>query len=206
MLELNRLYLMDCMEGMWQYPDGYFELAIVDPPYGIGAEGGTGRGPREKFGGANCGKHWDVRPGPEYFAELRRVSKNQIIWGGNYFDLPPTRCFVVWDKGETMYLRNFAECELAWTSFDRNARIYKYSPHDKNRIHPTQKPVALYEFQLRTFARPGDKIIDTHVGSASSLVACHNLGFDFVGFETDGDYYFSATERLDAVRAQMRLC
>ena len=104
-----------------------------------------------------------------------------------------------------MYGRNFAECEMAWTSFDRNAKIYKFNPHDPNRIHPTQKPVALYEWLLNLFATPGDVILDTHVGSASSLIACHNMGFNFVGFELDPDYYFAAKERLDVVRSQMRL-
>ncbi len=207
MLELNRLYNMDCMEGMKQFPDKYFELAIVDPPYGIGMDGGNvgykGFNNFEK-------KNWDKStPTEEYFEELKRVSINQIIWGGNYFNLPPSRCFLVWDKGSGFKNRTYAEAELAWTSFDANVRIYQHDPLAKGdyrgKIHPTQKPVALYKWLLMNYAKQGDKILDTHVGSASSLIACHNYGFDYIGFEIDKEYYEKAKERLEAIKAQLTL-
>lgn len=197
-------YNMDCMDGMKEFPDKYFELAIVDPPYGIG----------DKFKGGSSGKMnfndivnkaWDTAPGAYYFDELFRVSINQIIWGGNYFNLPPTRCFVTWDKGISEDF-SLAMAELAWTSFDKLAKIFRLSvPKDGSKIHPTQKPVALYEWLLTDFSKPGDKILDTHVGSASSLVACHHLHFDYIGFEIDEDYYRMASERLEAEKAQVSL-
>ena len=204
MLELNRLYNMDCMEGMKQFPDKYFELAIVDPPYGIDVTS-------MNMGGRNTVKPdqtkiWDKSiPADEYFEELFRVSKNQIIWGGNYFHLPPTRGFIIWDKGEMMYGRSFAECEFAWTSFDASARIYKLNPTQLDRIHPTQKPIKLYKWLLTNYAKQGDKILDTHVGSASSLIACYDYGFDFIGFEIDKDYYEAAQKRLQAVMSQVSM-
>ena len=134
-----------------------------------------------------------------------RVSKNQIIWGGNYFHLPPTRGFIIWDKGEMMYGRSFAECEFAWTSFDASARIYKLNPTQLDRIHPTQKPIKLYGWLLTNYAKQGDKILDTHVGSASSLIACYEYGFDFIGFEIDKDYYEAAQKRLQAVMSQVSM-
>lgn len=207
---LNELYNGDCMEAMREMPDGFFELAIVDPPYGINAEGGTGKYGKRKFRSEKA-KTWDAGiPPPEYFAELRRVSQNQIIFGGNYFAhlLPPSRCWVAWDKGAGFYNRNFAECELAWTSFDRNAKVFNYDPlaHRDyvDKIHPCQKPVAVYTWLLQNFANAGDKILDTHVGSASSLIACHNCNFDFLGFEKDADIYARAAQRLEAERAQLR--
>ena len=203
-LKMNELYNMDCMEGMKQFPDKYFELAIVDPPYGIDVTS-------MNMGGRNTVKPdqtkiWDKSiPADEYFEELLRVSKNQIIWGGNYFHLPPTRGFIIWDKGEMMYGRSFAECEFAWTSFDASARIYKLNPTQLDRIHPTQKPIKLYEWLLANYAKPGDKILDTHVGSASSLIACHNYGFEYIGFEIDPDYYKAAKERLEAAKNQVSM-
>jgi site-specific DNA-methyltransferase (adenine-specific) len=196
-------YNMDCMEGMKQFPDKYFDLAIVDPPYGINVN-------QMNMGGRNTikptDKKWDNEiPNQEYFKELFRVSQNQIIWGGNYFPLPPSRCFVIWDKGEMMYGRSFAECEYAWVSMDKPARIYKLNPTQLDRIHPTQKPVALYAWLLNNYAKQGDKILDTHVGSASSLIACHKLGFKYVGFELDKDYYKASMERLQAVKDQISM-
>ncbi len=215
MLELNKLYNMDCMEGMKQFPDKYFELAIVDPPYGIGAGSkkftnrSTANKRAEKFYKDN---DWDkTRPSKEYFDELFRVSKNQIIWGGNYFVdlLRPSRCFIVWDKmtGDNSY----ADCELALTSFDGNARLFKklwlgaHAEDADGRFHPTQKPIALYKWLLTNYAKPGDKILDTHVGSGSSLIACHNYGFEYIGFEIDKEYYEKAKERLESVKAQLTL-
>lgn len=205
-------YNMDCMDGMKEFPDKYFDLAIVDPPYGIGADTGTGG-----FGVANP-KHyrggWDGSvPNREYFKELERVSRNRIIWGGQYMIkyLQPSTKWIVWDKvGEGRFNNPYSKCELAWTSFpgvvDKFVCVQMgFVSEDKSeRIHPTQKPIALYQWILTNYAKDGDKILDTHVGSASSLIACYNLGFDCVGFEIDKGYYQLAQERLDEVKAQMR--
>ena len=203
MIELNKLYNMDCMEGMKQFPDNFFELAIVDPPYGIGDKFKGGKTGKMNFNEV-VNKAWDKIPDDEYFDELARVSKNQIIWGGNYYKLRPTRCFIVWDKliSEDFTL---AMAELAWTSFDRLAKIFRMSvPKDGRKIHPTQKPVALYKWLLKNYAKPGDKILDTHVGSASSLIACYDMGFDYIGFEIDEEYYNAAQKRIADNKAQMR--
>lgn len=224
MLALNRLYNMDCMEGMAQFPDNYFDLAIVDPPYGGGWEnqkrsrfGGsfgkykikatrTGGGYAQKYGKAI--RHWDIAPTKSYFDELFRVSKNQIIWGGNYFALPATRCFLVWRKLSISESFTMAMCEYAWCSFNQNAKWIELAPQGtskEKRFHPTQKPVALYHWQLNNYAKPGYKILDTHAGSAPSLVAAYEMGFDYVGFETDSVYYNGAQERLQAIMAQQIL-
>lgn len=160
-----------------------------------------GGGHTKKFGYG----HWDIAPDEEYFKELFRVSKNQIIWGGNYFSLPPTRCFVIWRKLTISENFTMAMAEYAWTSFNENAKVFEYAPQDKNRIHPTQKPVALYEWLLGKYAKEGDIILDTHVGSASSLVACHKTGHKFVGFELNETYYEAAKKRLDAEMAQTNI-
>ena len=143
-------------------------------------------------------KNWDKkRPDADYFSNLFRVSKNQIIWGGNYFDLPPCHGFIIWDKDIPEGL-SFSDFEFAWTSFKRAARRAKYRVYiDKaGRFHPTQKPVALYRWLLENYAKPGQLILDTHVGSASSLIACESMGFDYVGFEIDPDYYAAAQNRM----------
>lgn len=195
-------YNMDCMDGMREFPDKFFELAIVDPPYGIGLANmtmGTGNGLRTSNPKNRkwVKKEWDkTAPNEEYFNELKRVSENQIIFGGNYFNLPPCRGFIIWDKAEGMYGRDFSECEFAWSSIDGVARIFKHTPVDKTRIHPTQKPVSLYMWILKNYAHRGDKILDTHVGSASSLIACHRMGFEYWGFELDAEYHKAASERL----------
>ncbi|MDR2728064.1 MAG: site-specific DNA-methyltransferase, partial [Chitinispirillales bacterium] len=153
-------------------------------------------------------RHWDAAPPPEYFYELFRVSKNQIIWGGNYFALPPTRCFVIWRKLTISENFSMAMCEYAWSSFNMNAKIFECVPQGSSgekRFHPTQKPVALYQWLLRRFAKPGDKIIDTHAGSASSLIACHGAGYEYIGFELDNDYYRMAKERLNNAKRQLDL-
>ena len=204
MLELNNLYNMDCMDLMAQSPDKYFELAIVDPPYGIGDKFKGGKTGKMNFNEI-VNKDWDKVPTPEYWEQLFRVSKNQIVWGGNYFALPPTRCFIVWDKliSEDFSL---AMAELAWTSFDKLAKIVRMpTPKDGGKIHPTQKPIKLYQWLLKNYAKPGDKILDTHVGSASSLIACHQMGFDFIGSELDKEYFDKATERLELVKSQTTL-
>lgn len=203
----NHAFNADCMELLKQTPDKFYDLCICDPPYGIGMDGGNvgykGFNNLEKKG-------WDKEIPPNvYFQELFRVSKNQIIWGGNYFPLPPTRCFLIWDKGAGFKGRTYAEAELAWTSFDQNVRIYVRDPlcngdyHGK--IHPTQKPVALYEWLLTHYAKPGDRILDTHLGSGSSRIAAYNLGFDFVGCEIDKDYFDAQEARFAAHAAQCSL-
>ena len=178
------IYNSDCLEAMKEMSDNQFDLAIVDPPYGICSEQGYGQFNNKKT--HNTKKKWDKEvPTQKYFTELMRVSKNQIIWGGNYFQLPPTRCFIVWDKLQQG--KNFSDCELAWTSFDKIAKIHKLrylAPYECSvnntikRIHPTQKRVKLYQWLLMNYAKEGDKILDTHLGSGSIAIACHNLGYD----------------------------
>ena len=208
----------DCMEGMKQFPDKYFDLAIVDPPYGIN-ENGDKNHTRGKLAVAKNYHSFygeDKEPPKEdYFRELFRVSKNQIIFGANHFisrmpyDSP---CWIVWDKdnGEN----DFADCELAWTSYRTAVRRLRFrwagmlQENMKNkeiRIHPTQKPVALYKWILQNYAKPDDKILDTHVGSASSLVACRETGHKYVGFEIDREYYNMASERLKAAEQQVNI-
>ena len=149
---------------------------------------------------------WDTAPKQEYFDELFRVSRNQIIWGGNYFNLPSTRCFLIWRKTNVPENFSMAMCEYAWASFNDNAKMFEFSAVGQpGRFHPTQKPIELYEWILRNYAHEGDKILDTHVGSASSLIACQRLGFDFVGFEIDSTYYQLASERFERETAQMTL-
>jgi len=206
MLDIRNI---DCMELMKQYEDNYFDLAIVDPPYGIKASSGasTNGTMRKKIASGEIkGGDWDnAIPDESYFKELMRVSKNQIIWGGNYFDLPPSKCFLIWDKGESIYGRDFAECEMAWGSFDKCARIYKLFPNQADRIHPTQKPIGLYKWILDRFAKEGDKILDTHLGSGSIAIACHQYGFDLTASELDEDYYKDAMKRINNFTAQQSL-
>ena len=218
-------YNMDCMEGMKEFPDKYFHLAIVDPPYGS-CGGGFANDSRfgERFARYNhsgetwhgikhgCGHwkysdvKWDIAPQKEYFEELFRVSKNQIIWGGNYFTLPATRCFLIWRKTSVPQNFTMAMCEYAWTSFNDNAKVFDFSAVGiPGRFHPTQKPVELYKWILNNYSKDGEIILDTHVGSGSSLVACRETGHKYVGFEIDPEYYAKAKERVDAAEAQMTL-
>ena len=148
---------------------------------------------------------WDIAPPQEYFTELFRISRNQIIWGGNYFDLPPTRCFLIWRKLTISESFSMAMCEYAWTSFNDNAKLFEYQPQDPTRFHPTQKPVALYKWILNRYAKPGDKILDTHLGSGSSRIAAYDLGFDFVGYEIDKEYFDKQEERFAKHTAQTSL-
>ena len=205
-------YNEDCMEYMRTLPDKAFDLAIVDPPYGIDAANTFGGEERKSGNGAAMKtafdkKDWDLGiPDKAYFDELMRVSKNQIVWGANYMShfLPPSMGWIVWDKdnGTT----KFSDAELAFSSFDRALRIWKYTwngmiqgdmKKKETRIHPTQKPVKLYEWLLSNYAKEGDRILDTHLGSGSSAIAAHYGGFDFVGCELDEDYYKAATERFN---------
>jgi len=195
----SRVENIDCMIGMAQYPDKYFDLAIVDPPYGLGkklAHAGNGKNAQSKFTNDFKAKNWDNEiPGNEYFEELKRISKNQIIWGGNYFSLPPTRCFICWDK--MVYIPSMSRIEQAWTSFDKLPQLVQYNNNDSNRIHLTQKPVKLYEWILKNYANEGDKILDTHLGSGSSRIAAYDGGFDFTGFELDKDYFEAQEKRFN---------
>ena len=200
----------DCMAGMARYSDKYFDLAIVDPPYGIGIDGqkeSINKNPKysrkhhEK-------KNWDSSiPDAEYFRELERVSVNQIVWGGNYFVEhlhKGTKGWIVWDKGQ--HGLTMSDCELAYSSFDCPTRVVVINRVEllkDGTIHPTQKPIKLYKWLLTNYAKQGDKILDTHVGSASSLIACHEMGFDAVGFEIDEDYYKASLERLQNVQKQI---
>ena len=192
----------DNMQLMARYPDNYFDLAIVDPPYGIGAAkqldlGNSNKRQKHKT------KDWDNEIPPiEYFEELFRVSKNQIIWGGNYFldYLYATRCFLIWDKQNGT--NNMADAELAWASFDTGVRMYRghifkgIGNTNYNPIHPTQKPVALYKWILDKYAKEGDKILDTHLGSGSIAIACHDYGFELTACELDSEYYEKAIQRI----------
>lgn len=193
------LYLKDNMEMMREFPDKHFDLAIVDPPYGIGMSGGN-----VGYKGANNleRKNWDDEiPKPEYFRELERVSKSRIIWGGNYFPLPPSRCWIIWDKGEGFEDRTYAEAELAWTSLDANVWKIKRDPlargDYKGKIHPTQKPRELYTQILERYAKPGQRILDTHMGSGSIAIACHYAKCHLTACEIDEDYFKAACERIE---------
>jgi site-specific DNA-methyltransferase (adenine-specific) len=201
----SEVFNIDCMEGMKQYPDKYFDLAIVDPPYGIGAENHAGP---ENHGWTKWeSKNWDAKtPDSPYFLELKRVSKNQIIWGGNYFDLGPTKCYLIWDKGQRDF--SLADAELAWTSFEKSVRVFDFAralANQENKIHPTQKPVALYKWLLKNYAKPGDKILDTHLGSQSSRIAAYDMGFAFTGFEIDKDYFEAGNKRFENFKKQLKL-
>jgi len=218
MLELNKLYLMDCMEGMAQFPDKYFDLAIVDPPYGILQLGMKFTRPDRKKGHGDVykSKHkvksWDnEKPTKDYFSELERITKNRFIFGGNYFTdyLQPSGCWVFWDKknGDG---NHFADGEFVWTSFKSNSRLYRLSVYHgtnggKDRIHPTQKPVQLYKWILYNYAKPDFKIIDTHAGSCSSVIAFLDYGCDWIAFEIDKDYYEAASKRIENHKLQLKL-
>ncbi len=206
----------DCMTYMKGCENNAFDLAIVDPPYGIdisnqslGEGGGLYRAPKKYKRG-----NWDKnRPSKEYFNELRRIANQQIIWGGNYYGLPETPCYVVWDKNNGS--SDFADCELAWTSFKSPVRLFKYTwsgfiqermgVHKEIKIHPTQKPVALYKWLLKNYAEPGQRILDTHLGSGSSAIAAHYFGCDFVGCEIDKDYYDAMMKRFKRDTSQIAM-
>jgi site-specific DNA-methyltransferase (adenine-specific) len=200
------------MEGMAQYPDKYFELAVVDPPYGIDiANMNMGIGKSKKASKIQNRKwkpkSWDTKiPDSVYFDELKRVSKNQIIWGGNYFNLSSCKNYIIWDKKIPKGL-SFADCEMAWTSFINAPKIFRYSAYLDKQIkqHPTQKPVALYKWILDKYEKEGDKILDTHVGSGSSRIAAHDYGFDFTGYELDKEYFDAQEKRFNNHKQQLKL-
>ena len=206
---------VDCMNYLAMCEDNSFELAIVDPPYGIGESGATNH-TRGKLAKAKNYKSFagddQSAPNETYFRELERVSKNQIMWGANHYRARESSAWIVWDKlnGEN----DFADAELAYTSFQTAVRVFRFRwagmlqgdmKNKEERIHPTQKPVKLYEWLLMNYAKEGDRIIDTHLGSGSIAIACHNLGFDLVGCELDEDYYNAACERFDKHKRQLRM-
>ena len=209
----------DNMKMMARYEDNYFDLAIVDPPYQIerfsknmDSQGTLGK---SIFLGKNKISEWDKLPSKDYFEELFRVSKNQIIWGANHFwktaDLPNATNFIFWDK--KMPFPNFSRGELAWTSFKGVCKCFEYNYYgniegnkqSKGRLHPTQKPIALYEWLLMNYAKEGDKILDTHLGSGSIAIACHNLGYDLDAYEIDKEYYEETKKRFNNHTSQIRL-
>jgi len=212
----SNVYLEDCMIGMARYPDKYFDLAIVDPPYGIGEDGGDKqRGTKGIKTPIYTKKNWDNEsPKIQYYIELLRISKNQIIWGANHFinKIPyNSPCWIVWDKDNS---GDFADAELAYTSFKSAVRIFKFrwngmlqqNMKDKEqRIHPTQKPVALYKWLLHNYAKQGDKILDTHLGSGSSRIAAYDMGFDFTAFELDEEYFYAQEKRFNQFKSQLKL-
>ena len=211
----STVYLMDCIALMKHYPDKWFDLAVVDPPYGINMDGG-------KIGGNNCGKakdytkkEWDKEPPPlEYFYELFRVSKNQIVWGANHFisRMPyDSSCWLIWDKDNS---GNFADCEMAWASFNTAVRKYKFCwngvlqqdmKNKEIRIHPTQKPVSLYDWIFSNYAAEGMKVLDTHLGSGSSRISADKAKLNFVGCEVDEEYYKAQELRFNEFKQQLRL-
>lgn len=201
-LPFSEVYNEDCIEIMKRYDDNYFDLAIVDPPYGIDINS-SGTHFKEKYEI----KDWDkATPNDEYFNELKRVSKNQIIWGGNYFldRLGNCKCFIIWDKkiAEDM---SFAMCEMAWTSFKNGAKIYNKTATQLNRIHPTQKPIGLYDWLIDRYAEKGQIILDTHLGSGSSRISANKAGLSFVGCEIDKDYFKAQEKRYKDFISQTRL-
>jgi len=213
---LSEVRLGDCLDFMRELPDNYADLAVCDPPYGIG-ECGKSNHSRGKCAKATlyAPKEWDKEPPSiQYFAELFRVSKNQIVWGANHFisRMPhDSSCWLVWDK---LNSGDFADCELAWTSFTTAVRKFTWrwngmlqqNMKDKEiRIHPTQKPVALYDWIFKNYAKDGDKILDTHLGSGSSRIAAHRAGLDFTAFELDPDYFAAQEKRFNEYRSQLRM-
>ena len=214
-MDINKIHNQDCLEAMKLMQDNQFDLAIVDPPYGIDADINQNKLGGKKGFTKNAGTYksyhtsnWDKEiPSDEYFVELQRVSKKYIIWGGNYFNFVSDSGVIIWYKGNS---GNFKEGELAKTNFN-TFKVFKYSRADayindcKNKIHPTQKPIKLYEWLLMNYSKEGDKILDTHLGSGSIAIACHNLGYDLTGYELDKEYYDNAIKRIKNHQAQTRI-
>jgi site-specific DNA-methyltransferase (adenine-specific) len=193
----------DCISEMKKFPDKYFDLAVVDPPYGINVNPHLGRkkGRKKRFKSVT----WDDQiPSEEYFYELFRVSKNQIIWGGNYFPLGPCKHFIFWDKLVAQGM-TFADGEFAWTSFNKAPKKFVLRSHQDNRIHPTQKPIALYEWIFKNYSNPGEKIIDTHLGSGSSAIAAERFELEFFGTEIDPEYFQKTKNRFELSTSQKRI-
>jgi site-specific DNA-methyltransferase (adenine-specific) len=211
-VDKTRSFNMDCLEFMASVPDKFYDLAIVDPPYGIARFGNRVELSNRIDKTVKINK-WDKKPSQEYFAELFRISKNQIVWGANNFIMPPSEYFCIWNKKQTV--ENFASAEYAWVSMGlkKPAQIFEYSIHktmsdrkdEGGKIHPTQKPVKLYEWLLMNYAKEGDKILDTHGGSQSSRIACYNLGFELDIIELDKDYFDQANKRFQHHKKQLTL-
>lgn len=207
----SEVYLEDCVKGLKRYSDNHFDLAIVDPPYGLGL--GTVSIPSEKntnslqkFYKDLKSKRWDDNtPNKEYFDELKRVSKNQIVWGGNYMaeHLGNTKCIIIWDK--MTYIPTMSQFEFAFCSFNKHPKMVKINSTDIDRMHPTQKPIKLYDWLLHNYAKAGDLILDTHLGSGSSRIAAYKGGFNFVGFEIDKEYYEKQEKRFKDFVSQLRM-
>lgn len=219
-MPISNVFNMDCVDAMKQFADGFFDLAVVDPPYGSGG----GADNYNRFGGRfdtykrdenwrDVGSKvrkkiisWDHAPSKEYFDELFRVSKSQIIWGGNYFSLPPTRCFLVWRKTNVPENFSMAMAEYAWCSFDGNAKVIDLTAiGQQGRFHPTQKPIDLYKWIFRNYAKDGYKILDTHLGSGSSRIAAWDAGLDFWGYEIDKDYFDKMQIRFEEHTLQLKM-
>lgn len=203
----STVYLQDCVEGMKRYADNYFDLAIVDPPYGIGNALVDGGGTRKaKFDNNRDSVKWDIVPNKEYFDELFRVSKNQIIWGSNYFDLPPTRSNLIWDKMQEFTGSDF---ELAWSSFEKASKAFRMSrveAYSQGKIHPTQKPIKLYNFCFKYAGiTEGMTVLDTHLGSGSSRISADKFKVNFVGFEADKKHYENQEKRFKEYKSQFLL-
>ena len=209
-MDINKIHNQDCLEAMKLMQDNEFDLAIVDPPYGLGMDKSrnSNKGNKARFK-IYHDTDWDAKaPEKKYFDELIRVSKNQIIWGANHFisKIPyDSSCWIVWDKNNGA--SDNADAELAWSSFKTAVRKYTkfIGVTYKNRIHPTQKPIQLYEWLLMNYAKEGDKILDTHLGSGSIAIACHNLGYDLTGYELDKEYYDNAIKRIKNHQSQTRI-
>lgn len=202
---MNEAYNIDCMEYMRTLPDNAFDLAVVDPPYGININHNIGRRKGDKPSEYKK-VDWDsTPPDKEYFDQLFRISKNQIVWGGNYFSMPPTKHFLIWRKPQISEGVSFSTVEYAWGSFDETAKEWIGISNEADRFHPTQKPVALYRWIFQHYAKEGDKILDTHLGSGSSRIAAYDMGLDFVGCEIDKEYFDKQEERFSAHTAQQSL-
>ena len=203
----SKVYNMDCMELMAQYPDKYFDLAVVDPPYGIGINVSMGRRKGNKKSNYHkfAGNDSSI-PSKEYFIELIRVSGNQIIFGGNYMTefLKPSPCWILWDKGFSEDV-SFAQFEMAWTSFNTSAKKFDKHPSQQNRIHPTKKPVALYDWIFKNYAKEGMKILDTHLGSGSSRIAADKAKLDFTACELDEEYFDASVKRFEQYKQQLTI-
>ena len=207
----SEVYLEDCVTALKRFNDNHFDLAIVDPPYGLGL--GTVSIPSEKNTNSQQkfykdlkSKRWDDNtPNKEYFDELKRVSKNQIVWGGNYMaeHLGNTKCIIIWDK--MTYIPTMSQYEFAFCSFNKHPKMVKINSTDIDRMHPTQKPIKLYDWLLHHYAKEGDLILDTHLGSGSSRIAAYKGGFNFVGFEIDKEYYEKQEKRFNDFKSQLRL-
>jgi site-specific DNA-methyltransferase (adenine-specific) len=211
-MDKTKVFNCDCLPAMREFPDKYFELAIVDPPYGETCvlTGGKAKanGYREYWDKITDEGHWNIAPDLSYFKELFRVSKNQIIWGANHLCnfLPASSGWVFWDKGQRDF--SFSDGELAYTSFKRKLKaitIHRQELQTEPRQHPTQKPTKLYKWLLKNYAKEGDKILDTHLGSQSSRIAAFDMGFDFTGYELDKDYFEAGNKRFNQHKAQLKL-